>query len=220
MRNKIDQEQSFKLQRFKSLPSQSALAHQKSVISARNTLPSLFHWRQEEAANAFQALVTYFRATNDHHHCTGKMFSHNPTGSHENNMETEKWTGRTGAKTSSLQTHLTKWPGLRGSNVFITEVPQDNEGEHTIGDRKRSTITSLISGKPRIFINIQSSLQVQVNISIIITCVFLFFHLNQWVLDFWVIYSYYLENMLFKLPISLLKNIHTHKILHVTSDHF
>lgn len=48
MKNKTDLKQYFMLQRFKkTTDSGSALAHQKSVVSARNTLPSTFHWRKK-----------------------------------------------------------------------------------------------------------------------------------------------------------------------------
>ena len=111
------------------------------------------------------------------------MFGQNQTHSHENNMETKKHINSIGVKTHTLQTQVTRWPGLGTSNFSAQKFHKTMKvSEHTTAARKRSTITSLTSGKPKIFIDTNSSLKVQINISRIDMCTFLFFHLNQWFL--------------------------------------
>lgn len=107
------------------------------------------------------------------------MFGQNQAHSHENNMETKKHINSIGVKTYSLKIQVTRLPGLGTSNFSAQFHKTMKVSEHTTAARKRSTITSLTSGKPKIFIDTNSSLKVQINISRMDMCTFLFFHLNQ-----------------------------------------
>lgn len=185
------------LKRFKSLPtpSQLWLTRNRSPLQETFYLP----WRQGEGTTPFehQSFPSGLRMTTTIH-WQNVQPNRQPREKH-GNWEVN-WLHRSQDQLSTNPHNKVTWFGNLKHFLHRSSTQQR---KHTTGDRKRNTITSLTSGKLRIFSNIKSSLKVQINMNIIITCAFLFFHLNQWVLDFWIIVSHHLLRICYNLPIYL-----------------